>query len=168
MFMDLCSDVISIVKHWTPEKKYSRETGYRDDLMEFLRRELKRPQLPFLEAPTHRIKKEAGRSRADIEIDRKIGLELKRNLKGKTEMDRVYGQLDEYAKEYESVIVVLCGEVKDETVEELEHRVKQLDSGWATVLDGPKVTVVRKDEATLKKEKKKTRKRKKDDDWSFL
>ncbi len=153
-------DVRKIVNNWSPKKKYSKETEYRDDLVEFIRGELNRPQKSFLRlfvgTQKHRVKKEAGRVHADIEIDRNIGIELKRNLKGKTEMDRLYGQISEYEREYECIIVVLCGEVREETVEELEYRLEQIDSGWGTVLDEPKVTIVRKDEAVIKgKEKKK-------------
>ena len=42
MFGSFCDDVLSIIKRWVPKKKYSKEAGYRDDLIEFIRRELKR------------------------------------------------------------------------------------------------------------------------------
>lgn len=155
MFGSLCEDVRKIVKKWTPKKKYSKETEYRDDLMEFIRRELKqRQQIPLFGAQKHRVKKEAGRAHADIEIDTNIGIELKRNLKGKTEMDRVYGQISEYGREYECIIVVLCGEVREETVEELEYRLEQINND-GEFWDDAKVTVVRKDEAVTKGKVKK-------------
>ncbi len=156
MFENLCEDILSIIKRWTPKKKYSREEGYRDELMEFIRSELKRRQKDFFGGTPekHRIKKEGGRSHADIEIDRNIGIELKRNLEGKTEMNRLTGQIGDYASEYSCIIVVLCGEVSEETVEEVEYQFKQRYGGVGFG-SGPRVTVVRKDEASIKQGKKK-------------
>ena len=160
MFENLCDDVLDIVEQWTPKKKYSKEPEYRDDLMEFIRSELKRSQQDILfgTSEKHRIKKEAGRSHADIEIDRNIGIELKRNLKGKTEMNRLTGQIIDYEGEYICIIVVLCGEVGEETVEELEYQFKQRYGGVGFGLDPQmsRVTVVRKDESSIKRRKRKT------------
>lgn len=155
MYGSLYDDVKRSVKKWRPKKSYSKETEYRDDLIEYLRKELNRPKIPYTQAPQHVIKKETGRSHADIDVDRKIGIELKRNLKGKTEMDRVLGQLEEYISEYENVILVLCGEVKEETFEEIRYRVKKMVSklGPDIFLPGPKVSIVRKDKEALKVKK---------------
>jgi len=174
MFESLCDDVLSIVKRWPPEKKYSKEPGYRDDLMKFIRSELERSQqnLLFGTPEKHRIKKEAGRSHADIEIDRNIGIELKRNLKGKTEMNRLTGQIIDYEGEYSCIIVVLCGEVSEETAEELEYQFKQRYGGVGFGLgpQGPRVEVVRKDEASIKMGKRKTSSKKTQSpfDYTFL
>jgi hypothetical protein len=160
MFESLCDNVLGIVERWIPKKKYSKETEYRDELMEFTRNELKRSQqdILFSTPKKHRVKKEAGRSHADIEIDRNIGIELKRNLKGKTEMNRLSGQIIDYEGDYSCIIVVLCGEVSEETVEELEYQFKQRYGGVGFGLgtQGPRVTVVRKDEASIERRKKKT------------
>jgi len=159
MFENLCDDVLSIVKRWFPKKKYSKEPEYRDDLMDFIRSELKRSQQDILFGTPrkHRVKKEAGRSHADIEIDRNIGIELKRNLKGKTAMNRLSGQIIDYEGDYSCIIVVLCGEVSEETVEEVEYQFKQRYGGvgFGLVPPGPRVTVVRKDETSIKRRKKK-------------
>jgi len=78
--------------------------------------------------------------------------------KGKTEMNRLTGQIIDYEGEYSCIIIVLCGEVGGETVEELEYQFKQRYSGVGFGLDPqmPRVTVVRKDEASIKRRKKKT------------
>ena len=158
MFESFCDDVLTIIERWAPKKKYSKETEYRDELMEFIRNELKRSQqdILFSTPKKHRVKKEAGRSHADIEIDRNIGIELKRNLKGKTEMNRLSGQIIDYEGDYSCIIVVLCGEVSEETVEELEYQFKQRYGGVGFGLgtQGPRVTVV-KDEASIERRKKK-------------
>lgn len=77
-------------------------------------------------------------------------------MKGETEITRLKGQISNYVEEYECVIVVLCGDMSEGTFDEIEDRIEKIDSGWGTVLDEPKVTIVRKDEAVIKgKEKKK-------------
>jgi len=102
MFESLCDTVLGIVERWIPKKKYSKEIEYRDDLAGFIRNELKRRQQDILFGipEEHSVQKEAGRAHADIEIDRKIGIELKRNLKGKTEMNRLSGQIIDYEGDY--------------------------------------------------------------------
>jgi hypothetical protein len=69
----------------------------------------------------HLIKKEAGRSLADIGIDNEIGIELKRNLKTKSQINRLVGQVVDYLGGYSYVIIVLCGHTEQEAVDVLEH-----------------------------------------------
>ena len=162
MFESLCDTVLGIVERWIPKKKYSKELEYRDELMKFIRNELKRRQqnILFSTPKKHRVKKEAGRAHADIEIDRNIGIELKRNLKGKTEMNRLSGQIIDYEGDYSCIIVVLCGEVSEETAEELEYQFKQRYGGVGFGLGtrGPRVIVVRKDEASIERKKTSSKK----------
>jgi hypothetical protein len=158
MFGNLCDDVLSIIKRWVPKRKYPKEPGYRDDLIEFIRSKLKRGQQNiFGILEEHSVQKEAGRAHADIEIDRNIGIELKRNLKGKSRIDELIGDLDLYEREYDCIIVVLCGEVTEETVDELKFRFRQRYGGVGFGLgpQGPRVEVIRKDEASIKRRKKK-------------
>jgi hypothetical protein len=159
MFESFCDDVLSIVKRWFPKKKYSKEAEYRDELMEFIRSELKRGQQDILFGPprTHLVKKESGRHLADIGIDEDIGVELKLNLRRKAEMDRLEGQVSGFTREYSCIIVVLCGEVSEEIVEELEYRFKRsyANVGFGLGPQGPRVEVVRKDKVSIKGRKEK-------------
>ena len=159
MFRSLCDDVLGIIKRWVPKSKYPKESGYRDELMKFIRGELKRGQLDILFGipEEHSVQKEAGRAHADIEIDRNIGIELKRNLKGKKGIGDLIGELDEYEREYNCIIVVLCGEMTEETVDELKYRFRQRYGGVGFGVlgpQGPRVEVVRKDEASIKRKKR--------------
>lgn len=157
MFGSLCDDVLSIIKRWGPKKKYSKEAGYRDGLIEFIRRELKRGQQNILLGPprTHLVKKESGRHLADIGIDEDIGVELKLNLRRKAEMDRLEGQVSGFTREYRCIIVVLCGEVSEEIVDELKYRFKRSygNVGFGLGPQGPRLKVVKKDEASIKRKK---------------
>ena len=167
MFESFCDDVLSIIKRWVPKRKYPKESGYRDELMEFIRSELKRGQQDILFGPprTHLVKKESGRHLADIGIDEDIGVELKLNLRRKAEMDRLEGQVSGFTREYSCIIVVLCGEVSEEIVEEIKYRFKRsyANVGFGLGPQGPRVKVVRKDEASIKRGKKK----KEGDLWGF-
>ncbi|MDG7035780.1 MAG: hypothetical protein JRN37_09925 [Nitrososphaerota archaeon] len=86
---------------WQPKWDLQEERQYRDDLMSFLNNHLKK---------THTIKPEDGRALADIGIDDEIAIELKLNLKGKSKVDRLLGQVVRYLKgkkSYDGVIIVL-------------------------------------------------------------
>jgi len=62
MFESLCDTVLGIVERWIPKKKYSKELEYRDELMKFIRNELKRRQqdiyLAFLKNTLFKRKRE--------------------------------------------------------------------------------------------------------------
>ncbi len=111
----LFDEAHSLIKSWKPTK-HSREIQYRDDLFAYLTRELRSDNSIFGRGQVH-ILKEAGRSLADIAINRAVGIELKLNLKSKSEVDRLRGQVEGHAKEYgEGVIIVLCGKTDDSQV----------------------------------------------------
>jgi len=93
-FEELWRRVVGIVKKWKPRQEYNDETKYRDDLLSFLKTEFKiNPIRDLVGNPLKTvILKEKGRDNVDIEIDRnKIGIELKRNLKNKADVDRAIG-----------------------------------------------------------------------------
>ena len=138
----LFDDVLSIVKNWKPRKKYSNEAGYRDDLMEYIRKKLNEQQSMFGLGPTekHIIRKEDSRSLADIGIDRKIGIELKLNLTKKSQRNRLIGQINDYIKDYEYIIVVLCGKTNESEYEELCDDVRRISPGG---IIGGSQTVIR-------------------------
>ena len=112
--------VVEIVKKWKPEQEYGDEKEYRNDLYKFLRNELnKNPVRNLAGMPIKTtILKEKGRDNVDIEINKEIGIELKRNLKNKPDADRTIGQIYRYRKEYKGVILIACGKTNDNTWEE--------------------------------------------------
>lgn len=148
--MNLCYEVIRIINRWKPKDKYPRVKGYRDDLKDFIENEfLKSQQKPFgskKHTPTEK--------RGSIEIDRTIRIALKRNLNGKNGIDTLIGQIDEYERAYPCVIIVLCGEMSDETAEDTKDRINRRFGGMGSFGQPRKFQVIRKDEAALKKAKK--------------
>lgn len=137
-------DVLSITKGWTPSKVYDKEQGYRDDLIDFLRVELNRPN--WGQSRNHSVQKESGRHLADIGIDRSVGVELKLNLKGKSQTDRLIGQVKGFLRDYhEGIIVVLCGATDRDSEEYLRDTVKDFSQGDLLLGNRKDVVIVVKD-----------------------
>ena len=99
MATSLFDNVLQIINDWNPKAEYSKESKYRDDLLTVLRKNLNQSENDVYSSPIwgfdssrhHFLKKEAGRSLADIGIDDEIGIELKRNLKRKSQINRLIG-----------------------------------------------------------------------------
>jgi len=128
MFGDLYADVIRFIKSWQPQKKYGGELQYRDDLMEFLRDSLNRSDSPFMLSPAKRvsIRKEDGRGLCDIAVDRRIGIELKKDLSKKAQINRLVGQIVDYKREYEDIVIVLVGETNKDALDGLKDAIDDL------------------------------------------
>jgi hypothetical protein len=125
MFGSIFPKVLDLVRGWTPKKKYSNESDYRDDLLNFLRENINRPD-PLGLYGTHSIRKESGRHLADIGINGQIGIELKKDLDTKSKADRLWGQIDDYLKGYSKMIVVLCGDSNEEQFDYIKEKVRKM------------------------------------------
>ena len=136
------NDVLRTIENWSPKDHYTTETKYRDDLLLFLRQKLNQHESTIFSSPIwssnnnqHLVKKEAGRSLADIGIDNKIGIELKRDLKRKSQINRLVGQVVDYLDGYSHVIIVLCGQPEQEAVEVLKHNLRRIIKAAATLYE---------------------------------
>lgn len=126
-FDTLFEDTISIIKNWTSEKEYSNETSYRDDLLNVLREKLNQVNDPIFRRKNRvSVAKEDGRGLCDIGINRQIGVELKKDLKSKSQVDRLVGQIHGYKKDYQDLIIVLVGKTNKEALEGLKDRISDL------------------------------------------
>lgn len=142
MLDDLIENVFQTISEWTPKSEYSNETKYRDDLFKCLTKKLNSESKGYNSAiwglehsGYHLIKKEAGRSFADIAIDNEIGIELKRNFKNKTQIDRLVGQVVDYlVGGYSCIIIVLCGHTDQEAFDTLKHNLKQIFKSFSSSL----------------------------------
>ena len=133
--------VLTAIRKWQPKKSYRSEAGYRDDLLESLRGELNGANF-FGFQEKHRIRKEHGRHLADIGIDEKIGIELKRDLRSQSNLDRLIGQVRRFLRSYSLVIVVLCGDSDKELLDDLRVEFKRYSGN--IVWSGPIVEIVEK------------------------
>lgn len=130
---NLFDNVLQKISEWTPKAEHSTISKYRDDLILCLQESLNSEISNFSSAiwglehsGYHCIKREAGRSLADIGIDNEIGIERKRNLKRKSQINRLVGQVVDYLSEYSAVIIVLCGQTDQEAVGVLKHNLEKI------------------------------------------
>lgn len=127
MFDSIFEDAIALIKKWTPKQSYKKEPEYRDDLLDFLRKQFNENPNPFaLQTTKLNLTKEDSRGLCDIGINRKVGIELKKDLKGKSQIDRLVGQVTNYKKDYQDIIIVLVGNTDKESLEQLKGRIPSL------------------------------------------
>lgn len=147
----LFDDVLQTVSNWNPKTEYSTERKYRDDLLEFLRESLNSESSTVSTAiwglehsGYHCIKKEAGRSLADIGIDNEIGIELERNLKQKSQINRLVGQIVDYLNAYTYVIIILCGHSDQQAVGVLKHNIKKIFKSFSSPQEEKQIRIITK------------------------
>lgn len=102
------TQVLRIVEDWVPKKAYRKEVRFRDDLMEYLDASLHSGGGFFSNSRAYSIRKERGRSRADIAVDDEVGIELKRAITN-NKLRRLRDQLHDYMEEYPFTIICACG-----------------------------------------------------------
>jgi ERCC4-type nuclease len=101
--------VVREIEAWRP-RRYKRETEYRDKLHQKL-------EYAFREAPTKEYGH--GRVRVDIAFERKIGIEIKKDLTTPTKLQRLKGQIQDMARTFKRSIVVVVGETHRDLMEDL-------------------------------------------------
>jgi hypothetical protein len=150
----LFQTILQTIQDWNPQAGYSTERKYRDDLIVFLQKKLNHNGngafssaiWGFDPSGQHFIKKEAGRGLADIGIDDEIGIELKLNLKRKSQINRLVGQVVDYLTGYSYVIIVLCGRTDEEAVNVLKHNLKRIVRSSSSLFGHEKfIRIVSKD-----------------------
>jgi len=104
----LGSQVLRQVENWVPEKAYRKESKFQDDLKEYLEQQLNSGSGMMGQSQTHSIRKERGKSRADVAVDDEVGIELKRAVTN-AKLRRLRDQIHDYKDEYPYVIVCACG-----------------------------------------------------------
>lgn len=157
--MGLFDEVFEIITQWKPQKKYPNELKYRDDLMNFIHNKLNNSGNILFGSRNVLVRKEDGRGLCDIAVgNRKVGIELKKDLKSKSQINRLQGQIDDYEEEYEEgVIVVLVGNVNKYVEEELRYRLqKKLDKSNIFGLQQFRIKLINKSDNKIKESKQKS------------
>lgn len=147
--LDLFKRTLSAVENWSPRKEYSREIDYRNDLVNYLRDNLTKREawLDLTGKAEKRVKiiPESGRGLCDIGIEKEIGIELKRNLKSTSQVDRLMGQLQRFLDDYSTgVIVLLVGRTGGKAYEEVLDGVESMDLGRGFGQEPQRVKVINK------------------------
>ncbi len=129
-FDTLFEDSIRTIRSWKPTQKYGDEGKYQKELIDILKKELNERQDPYSLGQKKRItiSSEAGRGLCDIGINRQIGIELKKDLKKKAQIDRLAGQIMEFKKDYQDLIIVLVGDTDKDKLDLLKDKMSDLSS----------------------------------------
>jgi len=98
-------NVRRVIESWRPEE-FTTEPEFKKDLYNLFKKKMGHEF----------VRKESGEYHADIVIDRKIPIELKRNL-GKSDLDRLDRQINNYKRDKnyrgQKIFIVICG-IKDD------------------------------------------------------
>lgn len=151
--MGLFDECITLINEWKPKQKYPNELKYRDDLMSFLYEKFNNSNNFFSGNRNVLVKKEDGRGLCDIAIgNRLVGIELKKDLKSKTQINRLQGQIEDYEDDYsEGVIVVLVGNTDVYVENDLRHKLtKKLDKYGIMGLNQFRIKLINKCDNLIK------------------
>lgn len=144
MLGNLSGQVADLIKRWSPNK-YSGEAAYQKDLAEFLREELNRGGMFGGHQSRIPVTREKKRSLIDILVDNNIGIELKYNLRSKSAIDRLMGQIGDHLANMQSVIIVLVGNTNSDKLEDLRIRVDRQNNSGGMIGGGQRVILIDKD-----------------------
>jgi hypothetical protein len=113
-------DTVRAINKWQPAQRYSDELQYRDDLLKYLKKEMN-ATAPYTYMPREKlsVRKQEGAG-CDITVGpRAVGIKMKMDLLGKSDVDGLIGQLVGYKSEYDDLIVVLVGTTDEKAFEYL-------------------------------------------------
>ena len=100
---------LELVEAWIPSEEYDHERKFQSELQDYLDKELNNATPGMMGGQReHVVSTEHGRSKGDVVVDDRIGIELKRNLSN-DQTRKLDGQIKSYRKEYDYVIVCACG-----------------------------------------------------------
>lgn len=151
--LSLFDECVNLINSWQPHQKYANELKYRDDLMNFLYERLNESGDILSGNRNVKLKKEASRSLCDIGVgNQQVGIELKKDLKSKSQINRLQGQVEDYEDDYkEGVIVVLVGKVDKYVESDLRHKLtKKLNKSAGFGLQQFKIKLINKSDTKIR------------------
>jgi hypothetical protein len=150
MFSPIFDNTVEAINRWQPTQHYPDENKYRNDLLDYLRKILNETS-QFMPQSNISIRKEDGRGLCDIAVGEKaVGIEMKKDLSKKSHVDRLAGQLMDYKKEYDDLIIVLVGKTDKEALEILKLKVSQLRDSGGFSLNQQRIKIIIKDQTAKK------------------
>jgi len=145
----LFRDTVDLIERWVPKRKYRTERKFQTDLQNYLDEELNAQGGGGFfggggGGQNHVVTKEHGQVNADVCVDGKIGIELKRDLTN-SQTKKLRGQLDAYTDHYPFVIGCACG-IKDmDGWRTLQNRFENQDPfGGGMGMDQSEVVLIHK------------------------
>lgn len=108
----LFNEVVRAVDMWIPSKEYGHEAKFQNELQDFLDTKLNANSQGGhdigLDSADRVVERESGRSRADVVVNQRVGIEMKRDLSN-SQTKKLRGQIEALLDEYPFVIVCACG-----------------------------------------------------------
>jgi len=138
-------DTVSAIHKWQPAQDYPDESKYRDDLLKYLRKEMNSTaSYTYMPEENISVRKEDGRGLCDIVLGlNAVSIEMKKDLKGKREVDTFTEQLVGYKSQYSDLIVVLVGKTDEETFKYLKLQISTIKDNSYTAHQ--RIKIIRKD-----------------------
>lgn len=128
-------DVLALVEKWRP-RNCKTEKDYERSLFNHLQKNLEKSDV---------IKQYAvGRIRGDIVIDKKILIEIKKDLDSMSQYQRLKGQIDDYGRQWDGrVVIIFCGEVQRDLKKEIEKQASSytISDFWSWPLSEQKIYI---------------------------
>ena len=115
---DLFLEVLALTRDWKPGRRHRLEFGYRNDLTDFLRKQLFSRD-NFWQTKGVGVRKEPKAGLADIQVGKVVGIELKKDLTTKEQVDSTVGRVA--ADDYRQMIIVLVGHTNQDKFRMLEE-----------------------------------------------
>jgi len=141
-------DTVSAINKWQPVQHYSDELKYRDDLLKYLKKEMN-STAPYTYMPREKlsVRKQDSAGLCDITVGpRAVGIKMKKDLIGKSDVDRLIGQLVGYKSEYDDLIVVLVGKTDEKVFEYLKLQISTIKDNSYTAQQ--RIKLIRRDITT--------------------
>ena len=138
-------DTVRAINKWQPAQRYSDELKYRDDLLKYLKKEMN-SIAPYTYMPLEKlsVRKQDGAGLCDITVGpRAVGIKMKMDLLGKSDVDGLIGQLVSYKSEYDDLIVVLVGKTDEKAFEYLLLQISTIKDNRYTAQQ--RIKLIRRD-----------------------
>ncbi len=126
---DSIGHIENLIKEWRP-RSCKTEKDYEESLYNYLEKQLEGKEITKQYG--------MGRSRVDLAVNKKVYIELKKDLKNTGQLQRLIGQLEIYSKDLSNIIIVICGDVDNNLLKQLIDQKKKSYDDDATGLFGNK------------------------------
>lgn len=113
--LDPFGTVKEIIESWQPIN-CNTEKDFEESLSKELENKLK----------NQKIQKQygSGRQKFDIVVHNKVPIELKKDIKSTSALQRTIGQLELYLKDWDKLFLVICGHIEHDIRQDLEKYIE--------------------------------------------
>lgn len=117
--LDPFGRVCEAIESWRP-RGCKTEKDYERSLVKKLEKELVKQTITPQWA--------SGRQRIDIVVHGKVPIEIKKDLNSTAALHTTIGQLNQYLRDWDGIILVLCGDIAGDLLKDLQKYVASQDA----------------------------------------